>query len=1688
MLKKTNILVIEGSRHDYTLIKQALQHSDKIECIIHHASDGEKAIKLLKTDKSYDLIILDYELSGKNGLEVLQKIKNTDIDIPVLFITAPENEPMANYSLTLGAQEYLMKDRLGKFLDVLPNMIKKMLQEWEIGKRYKSAIENLQKSEERYQALIQNSYEGIWCFEAKEPIPINLEEDEIINRIYANSILVECNDTMAQMYGFKKREDIIGTPLKNFLVPNKQNIEYLKNFIRHDFVLRDGESWEPDNTGKVHIYLNNLTGIIKDGCLLQAWGTQRDITSQKREQQIRETLYNISKALVTSDSLEELFKAIHKELSNIIDTTNFYITLYDEKSNIITAPYYFDQIKNTVPPPQTLRNGLTAYVIRSKEPLYLTVEKREQLMKEGKIAQADWKSKIWLGVPLKVKEKVIGAMAVQSYTDANAYTEDDLKLMETVSDQIALAISHKQQEEATKLSEKYYKDTINSMVDAILVVDKDLNITLANASLFNLSKELGLPTNLTGRNLFEVFPFLSEKVQKEYKQIFATPKTLTAERTYQINNQTFIIYIQKTPFLQNEKPAQVITVLRDLTKEREIETKYQNQLRNLLDIGMSIRSELDLNELTQKVCNIIVQSLGWRQVILSLRDYDKGISRPVAMAGYAKEEVKEILNASPVPIEKTERFLRDEFKISKSFYIDHTHWEEMQGYPGGYIITPVKEQTPEGWHEHDALLIPIYGKEKILGFLSPDNPINGKKPSVDDIQALEIFADQVGVALENAQIYEKLKYSQSRLQGILANIKEMIWEIDNEGRITYSSSIAEKILGYKPEEIIGKYFYEIVSPDNEQMLKKLYSRIKRKKRSFKDFVIQAKTKNGKEVICSLSGIPTIDRRGNFTGYSGSTRDITLEKIAQDKLKASEEKYKTLITNSVDSIYMHDLDGNFTLVNPAMCKILGYSAKELLHMNISDILTPEGLKLAKEKTEHKIITQKPTPPYELSIINKEGLTIPVEINSAPIIKNQKVVAVQGIVRDMRTQKRIEKQIRESLRKQEMLYNIATAAATLNTVEELLALVREELGRFIDVTNFYVGLLDKEHNIIKLPYEIDQKDKIPIIPADTSLTGYVVRTGKTLVANQDCINELKQKGEIEIIGELSKIWVGVPLKLEKEVLGAMVVQSYTDENAYSEEDIQILEFVANQTALIIDRKQHDCELQKTKSQLQDLFDNANDIIWTSDIDKKFLMVNHSFETLLGYARKDLLEQDFTKIVKTEAREKAINAFQKAISGKQSECEVSFLTKEGEERIFWLKLRPLKEDNKIVGVHCIGRDITEWRQTEKELRKKNEELLQAQKMESIGRLAGGIAHDFNNMLTIINGRCNKLLQKMPANDPFRREVEEILKAGTQAASITNQLLIFGRKKAWQPTNIDVNKMIKEMYDVLRHLLRENVEIETHLQAQSAIVKIDPAQLEQVIMNLCINASDAMPEGGKLKITTETINLNGDHAKSHIERKPGKYLKITVSDTGVGMNDNVRSHIFEPFYTTKKAGEGTGLGLTTVYAIVQQSNGFINAYSQIGKGSTFEVFLPISQEEIPALQKPAELQKEIESQHLANETILIVEDQDMVRELTYEILADRGYIVLLARTGDEAYSICQNYNEDIDLMITDVILPDMNGYELYQKASTVRSKMKILFISGYPGEDILEKGIAEKLTPFLQKPFSPQKLLLTVQKILSK
>ena len=506
----------------------------------------------------------------------------------------------------------------------------------------------------------------------------------------------------------------------------------------------------------------------------------------------------------------------------------------------------------------------------------------------------------------------------------------------------------------------------------------------------------------------------------------------------------------------------------------------------------------------------------------------------------------------------------------------------------------------------------------------------------------------------------------------------------------------------------------------------------------------------------------------------------------------------------------------------------------------------------------------------------------------------------------------------------------------------------------------------------------------------------------------------------------------------------------------------------------------ERKRTEARLSAIVRAALDAHVTMDAAGTITGWNPQAEVVFGWPAADVLGRPLADLVippaQREAHWNGLRHFLATGVGPilNQRIELTAVRKDGREFPVELAITPIRVGDDW-SFSAFLRDLTEQKQLQ-------HQLIQSQKMEAVGRLAGGIAHDFNNLLTAIFGYAELLAEELPAGSPARKDVEEIRKASQRAATLTRQLLAFSRQQVLQPIVLNMNDLVEDLKKMLRRLIGEDVELRTALAPDAGNVRADPGQLEQVIVNLAVNARDAMPTGGKLTIETQNAELSEAYAAAHQPVVPGAYVMLAVSDTGIGMDKQTQGRIFEPFFTTKEKGKGTGLGLSTVYGIVKQSGGYIWAYSEPGHGTTFKAYLPHVDAPVQAVARPPESGGPLDG----TETVLLAEDDDLLRPLASELLEKLGYTVLAAGTAQEALALARAQAGPIELLIADVVMPGESGRQLARWLAELRPDMRVLYTSGYTDDAIVHHGMLEPGLNYLEKPFTPATLARKVREVL--
>ncbi len=569
----------------------------------------------------------------------------------------------------------------------------------------------------------------------------------------------------------------------------------------------------------------------------------------------------------------------------------------------------------------------------------------------------------------------------------------------------------------------------------------------------------------------------------------------------------------------------------------------------------------------------------------------------------------------------------------------------------------------------------------------------------------------------------------------------------------------------------------------------------------------------------------------------------------------------------------------------------------------------------------------------------------------------------------------------------------------------------------------------------------------------------------------------------IGPLA-VYLVVPILTRSRVYGWLGLGNKAGASEFSADDERLLTTMAAQLAVGYENSRLFKELKQRAGDLEHevmerrqaaekyrmVVEQASDGIAIADSRGDCVEANPKLLEMLGYHREGLLGRNMQDLIPKEDRISVPWTIDK-LRGQIFLKEIRFLRHDGSFLEVEVSMSGL-EDGRI---QAIVRDVAERQRLEAQLR-------QAQKLEAVGRLAGGVAHDFNNLLTVILGHSDLVLSAMDPHDRRRHDIEDIRDAGARAAVLTNQLLAFSRKQVLQPKVISVNSAVANLTKMLGRLINSNIELVTRCEEEPWHTKVDPGQLDQVILNLALNARDAMPLGGRLVVETAKHTIEGEQLAEHPEVPPGDYVMLAVSDTGSGMDAETRSHLFEPFFTTKALGKGTGLGLSTVYGIVRQSGGFIWVYSEPNRGTVVKVYLPRTVE----ASETKKSRNEYQPLPLGNETVLLAEDDERVRRLTTSVLGQLGYTVLESADGEDALEVARRHQGEIHLLFTDIVMPRKCGNEIADDIRRDRPGIKVLFSSGYTGDVVAQQGPLDSSIPFLQKPFTPRTLAVKVREAL--
>jgi len=960
-----------------------------------------------------------------------------------------------------------------------------------------------------------------------------------------------------------------------------------------------------------------------------------------------------------------------------------------------------------------------------------------------------------------------------------------------------------------------------------------------------------------------------------------------------------------------------------------------------------------------------------------------------------------------------------------------------------------------------------------------------KRPAEDAARLVhELQVHQIELEMQN----EELRQARAKADGLLVQYTDLYdfaptgyMSLDREGAIRQVNLTGARLFGVERSRLVKRRLGLFLAES--------------RRRAFRDFLERVFASQAKE-CCEVTLLeegsqPLVMRIEGTRSADGQecravVLDITERKRAEEALRESEERYRRLFEEAPVAYHEIDRQGIMVRVNRAECELLGYPPEEILGRPVWDFVASEQREAVEAVVRKKMLAPYLPVVFEREWMRRDGSRLTVEIHENLILDAQgEVTAIRAALLDVTQRKWAEEGLRKSLRRFELLTAAAADLLVIADPQEFVEALCRRVMEHLDCHVFFNFLADERAGRLHLNAYAGIPDeearRIEWLDYGVAVCGIAAREGCRIVAENiqttpDPLTELVKSYGI-------RAYACHPLQVaEGKVIGTLSFGA-RNRDKLSDDDLSLMKAVADQVAgAMIRAKAHE-KLRDSETLNRSLVQHFPHVIFLKDRNSVYITCNANYARDRGIEPERIAGKDDFAFYPRELAE-AYRADDQAVmdGGTLKEVEERYVVADEERWVHTIKVPYLDAQGRVCGVLGIFEDITDRKRAEADREKLQAQFIQSQKMESVGRLAGGVAHDFNNLLMVIQGYGDLLLEKLEPGDVRRRAAEEISKAAQRASGLTRQLLAFSRKQVLQPRVLDLGAVVTNIEKMLRRLIGEDVELRTVLDPALGRIKADPGQIEQVLMNLAVNARDAMPHGGKLTIETANVDVDEDYARQHGGVQPGPYVRLSVSDTGCGMDAETRAHIFEPFFTTKERGKGTGLGLPTVYGIVKQSGGYIWAYSEVERGTVFKIYLPRASGSAEVRQQ-GEVQQTLPG---GVETVLVAEDDPAVRALVCGALASRGYTVQEARDGREALAAARGYKGPIHLLLTDVVLPHMSGRRLAERLRAERPESRLLYMSGYTDDAVVSHGVSAGNVPFLQKPFSASALSRKVREVL--
>jgi len=898
---------------------------------------------------------------------------------------------------------------------------------------------------------------------------------------------------------------------------------------------------------------------------------------------------------------------------------------------------------------------------------------------------------------------------------------------------------------------------------------------------------------------------------------------------------------------------------------------------------------------------------------------------------------------------------------------------------------------------------------------------------------------------ERKRAEDVLRKSEERFRALIETTSDWVWEVDKDGFYTYASPKVKDLLGYEPEEVLGKRPFDLMLPDEVDRIAKLFWDIVESHKPFAGLQNINLHKDGRRIVLETSGVPIFDAGMNLVGYRGIDRDITRRKLAEDALRKSEEKYRRIVDTANEGIWILDADYQAIFANARLAEMLGYLVEEIIGHRFDSFLFDEDLPDHKMRLDAR--RRGVAEHYERRFRHKDGHAVWTLISATPIFDSEhRFQGAFAMFTDITDRKQAEEALRESMRR----YDLVVEASGQVVYEYIVPTGQIIWGRSIEkVLGYSMEEISGGFNQwLDLLHPDDRRATLDMLDAAQKALTYW-DTQYRMRHNDGHYVWIRDRGFF------------LPDEQNKTNIQLGMLEDITE------------------------RKLAEEALRESEGIFRVLFNQSYHLMGLMNIDGTLLKANATALEFAGITESDAIGRPFWETPwwshSEEQKERVRNMVIESARGNLVRFETHQLDAEGRSHIIDFSIKPVKdENNNVVLLIPEGRDITELKRAEEEAKKLESRLAQAQKIEALGTLAGGIAHDFNNILAAIIGYTELAMYHPESPEKVKKYLEGIYESSKRARDLVSQILTFSRQSEKKYTPVTLRLIIEESLNMLRSVIPVNIEIRQNLMTQG-LVMADPTQIHQMMMNLASNAEKAMGEnGGVLEVTLEKVIVDDPTAHT-LNLSPGSYLRITVKDTGHGMTPEIISRIYEPYFTTRDTGKGTGLCLSIIHGIVVRHSGAITCKSEPGKGSAFEIYLP----EIEPGEQEEESRVEMDIPS-GSERILFIDDEPTLGNIAEMTLKNLGYQVTTRTNSKEALDLFTLHPDQYDLVITDMTMPDMTGDKLAQKIMEVKKDIPIILCTGFSEYISKEKAESIGIREFIMKPFEMKKMARTIRKVL--